>query len=463
MLGQPLPSERLSRFSSSLSWANIRPDDQIESAKNPAKGVEGRPLERESSEPRIPDSYLSKRDPSVERFPSLDGPVEEYVRSSKKQKAAEETKVEESEGLLPELDKTPFVEIDVDKPPYSNIMLIIMAIRSAPNERLTLTQIYEWIENRFGFYRNQTQIGWQNNIRHSLTSGKFFSRQKRPKDDPGKGPYWVIRWERDLQRLRLAGAGLDTRDLPMHDDDPVFEDVAPDTGRHAGEEDLQDSEAVSECSYWNDHVEIWAANERIGHVEKSYDVEVGLYPDGFKYDCALIKPQNASFIQDVKSPIADMGWLSRDSWSSLRQQTSTVKILGRTESHRNAKSVKCHLCSDVLIVGEGIFLNQTMAAGKPLKDHSRSTWESLVSRAVLYRVSPDFDPPTGYSGIALTRPAPTNAPDAKQSTKLDMQRYSVPCIEKHCIRFLNFVRKFSWDANALACGGTKCTWKREQL
>jgi hypothetical protein len=54
-----------------------------------------------------------------------------------------------------------------------------------------------------------------------------------------------------------------------------------------------------------------------------------------------------------------------------------------------------------LVVGEGIFLNQTMAAGKQLRDHSPSTWESLVSRALLYRVSPDFDPPTGYSGIAL--------------------------------------------------------------
>jgi hypothetical protein len=106
-------------------------------------------------------------------------------------------------------------------------------------------------------------------------------------------------------------------------------------------------------------------------------------------------------VQDIKSPIADMGWLSRDAWSSLRQQTSLVKILGRTESHRNVKSLKCHLCSDVLVVGEGIFLNQTMAAGKQLRDHSPSTWESLVSRALLYRVSPDFDPPTGYSGIAL--------------------------------------------------------------
>jgi hypothetical protein len=55
------------------------------------------------------------------------------------------------------------------------------------------------------------------------------------------------------------------------------------------------------------------------------------------------------------------------------------------------------------VVGEGIFLNQKAAAGgsKTLKEHDASTWKDLVSRALLYRVYPDFDPPNGYSGIAL--------------------------------------------------------------
>lgn len=79
-----------------------------------------------------------------------------------------------------------------------------------------------------------------------------------------------------------------------------------------------------------------------------------------------------------------------------------MKILGPTENHRNAKSLKCSHDSDVLVVGEGIFLNQAAAIGtKPLQDHDISTWTKLISRAVLYRVSPDFDPPNGYSGIAL--------------------------------------------------------------
>jgi hypothetical protein len=83
-------------------------------------------------------------------------------------------------------------------------------------------------------------------------------------------------------------------------------------------------------------------------------------------------------------------------------QNSVLKILGTTEAHRNVKCIKCNLQSEAMIVGEGIFLNQAAAAGsKSLKDNDELTWRKMVSRAVLYRLSPDFDPPNGYSGIAL--------------------------------------------------------------
>jgi hypothetical protein len=50
-----------------------------------------------------------------------------------------------------------------------------------------------------------------------------------------------------------------------------------------------------------------------------------------------------------------------------------------------------------------MILNQKKAAGgsKTFKEHDKFTWTELVSRALLYRVYPDFDPPNGYSGIAL--------------------------------------------------------------
>ena len=108
-------------------------------------------------------------------------------------------------------------------------------------------------------------------------------------------------------------------------------------------------------------------------------------------------------VRDVVSPVTGLGWLSYRSWASLRGRTSKVEILGEGPNSRPAKSIKCSRSSDVVIVGEGIFLNQQTIAGssKSAKDHDASAWESLVSRALLYRVFPDFDPPNGYSGIAL--------------------------------------------------------------
>jgi hypothetical protein len=154
---------------------------------------------------------------------------------------------------------------------------------------------------------------------------------------------------------------------------------------------------------WNNHVEIWAGNEKMGNINQTFDHEAEIYPNGFHHDVSLIKPTSASSVKDIVSPIPNLGWLDRESWNSLRQQTSVVKILGPTESPRSAKSVKCSRPSEILVVGEGIFLNQTAAAGnsKSLKDHDMSTWKDLVSRAVLYRVYPDFNPPNGYSGAAL--------------------------------------------------------------
>ncbi|KAF2112994.1 hypothetical protein BDV96DRAFT_496981 [Lophiotrema nucula] len=151
---------------------------------------------------------------------------------------------------------------------------------------------------------------------------------------------------------------------------------------------------------WNEQVELWAGNEKIGSVEKSFDPEAEIYPDGFKHDVTLIKPANPAALRSIQSPVPDLGWLSRESWNGLRQQPSCLKLLGETENHRRAKTLKTSRPAEVLIIGEGIFLNQT-SSPKPTKDHDMSVWRDLVSRCVLYRVYPDFDPPTGHSGIAL--------------------------------------------------------------
>ncbi|KAF2468747.1 uncharacterized protein BDR25DRAFT_289612 [Lindgomyces ingoldianus] len=150
---------------------------------------------------------------------------------------------------------------------------------------------------------------------------------------------------------------------------------------------------------WNECVEIWAGNEKIGTVDKSFDANAGVFPNGFMHDITLIKPTIPAAVKDIKSPISDIRWLSREAWSDLRRRTSAVKILGDTEN-RAAKTLKTNCASEVLVIGEGVFLNQP-ASSKPAREHDIGTWKGLVSRSLLYRVHRDFDPPNGYSGIAL--------------------------------------------------------------
>ncbi|KAL7333393.1 hypothetical protein PS15p_202298 [Mucor circinelloides] len=106
------------------------------------------------------------------------------------------------------------------KPPYSYATLIKYAIERSAENKLTLSQIYQWVIDHYPYY-GSAGSGWKNSIRHNLSLNKSFVRVPRPVNEPGKGSYWTVdQFAVDTeQRMRSNVRGRSSRsssDTSLH-------------------------------------------------------------------------------------------------------------------------------------------------------------------------------------------------------------------------------------------------------
>nr|KAF6373686.1 forkhead box M1 [Pipistrellus kuhlii] len=76
-----------------------------------------------------------------------------------------------------------------ERPPYSYMAMIQFAINSTERKRMTLKDIYTWIEDHFPYFKHMAKPGWKNSIRHNLSLHDMFVRETSAN---GKVSFWTI-------------------------------------------------------------------------------------------------------------------------------------------------------------------------------------------------------------------------------------------------------------------------------
>ncbi|CAD6184308.1 unnamed protein product [Caenorhabditis auriculariae] len=153
----------------------------------------------------------------------------------------EETEEEEHEDRRVKKSKSKKRQ---EKPPYSYIALIAMAIAKRPDKKATLAEIYTYLQETFEFFRGE-YAGWRNSIRHNLSLNDCFVKLPKESGERGrKGHKWTIsetcEYMFEEGSFRRRPRGYKARKRSSFSNFPQFDYAAPVSGGDYGVDKIRD-------------------------------------------------------------------------------------------------------------------------------------------------------------------------------------------------------------------------------
>lgn len=163
--------------SPSVDITSISPPSSLPSHSPPPRDAPPRPPPKRSPspEPHLPNSNAISRSTSK----NATTPFIEAITAptSKKRKK-----------LAPSLPKP---EVMPPKPPLTYAQLCYRAIKGMGG-KATLQDICSWMMENYDWYRYNEGAGWENSVRHNLSSGRAFRKMERSTGEHGKGFFWSV-------------------------------------------------------------------------------------------------------------------------------------------------------------------------------------------------------------------------------------------------------------------------------
>lgn len=103
-----------------------------------------------------------------------------------------------------------------EKPKVSYATMITEAIQESPQGMLILSEIYEWIMERYPYYQ-KAGGGWKNSIRHNLSLNRQFCKVPRAQTTKGglKGNFWKLASPQEMELQDKERASLKKRSYSL--------------------------------------------------------------------------------------------------------------------------------------------------------------------------------------------------------------------------------------------------------